>query len=114
MAYGILVDYQYCTNCHTCEVACKMEHNLPTGQFGVKVAEVGPYAIDEENDHWQLSYVPCFTDQCDMCAARTKKGKLPACVHNCYTGSMYYGTIEELSKKMEEKPEMILVRPKHA
>lgn len=49
-----------------------------------------------------------------MCAARTAKGKLPACVHGCYTGSMLYGAIEELAKKMDEKPEMVLFRPKNA
>lgn len=114
MAYGILIDYQYCTGCHACEVACKMENDLPTGQFGVKVNEIGSYAIDEERDIWQLSYIPNFTDQCNMCAARTARGKLPACVHNCYTGSMFYGTIEELAEKMAEKPEQVLFRPKHA
>lgn len=114
MSYGILIDYQYCTNCHTCEVSCKMEHDLPTGQYGVKVMEIGPYAVDEEADDWVLTYVPCFTKQCDLCADRTAKGKLPSCVHNCYTGSMFYGPLDELVKKMEEKPEMVLFRPKQA
>ena len=114
MSYGILVDYEYCTNCHTCEVACKMERALPYGQFGVKVMEVGPWAVDEENDEWVLEYVPTFTDQCDMCADRVGKGKLPACVHNCYTGSMKFGTMEELAKEMDRKPHQVLFRPAKA
>jgi serine/threonine protein kinase len=24
--YGLLIDYEYCTGCHSCEVACQMEH----------------------------------------------------------------------------------------
>ena len=34
---GILVDYQYCTGCYSCEVACQSELDLPLGQWGVKV-----------------------------------------------------------------------------
>ena len=29
---GILVDYQYCTGCYSCEVACKSKLDLPLGQ----------------------------------------------------------------------------------
>ena len=39
---------------------------------------------------------------------------LPACAHSCYTGSMLYGPLDELLAKMEEKPEMVLFRPKNA
>ena len=35
---GILVDYQYCTGCYSCEVACQAEHELPLEQWGVKVS----------------------------------------------------------------------------
>ena len=31
---GILVDYQYCTGCYSCEVACQSELDLPLGQWG--------------------------------------------------------------------------------
>ena len=34
---GILVDYQYCTGCYSCEVACQSELELPLGQWGVRV-----------------------------------------------------------------------------
>ena len=36
---GLLIDYQYCTGCHTCEVACQQEHNYPAGKFGITVTE---------------------------------------------------------------------------
>lgn len=32
--YGMLVDYEYCTGCHACEVACKQEHRIPAGRVG--------------------------------------------------------------------------------
>ena len=36
---GLLIDYDYCTGCHTCEVACQQEHSYPAGEFGIKVTE---------------------------------------------------------------------------
>lgn len=27
-SYGLLIDYDYCTGCHSCETACKMELGL--------------------------------------------------------------------------------------
>jgi Fe-S-cluster-containing dehydrogenase component len=108
--YGILIDYEYCTGCHTCEVACKMEHNLPTGQYGIKIAEIGPWQISD--DKWQLSYIPVPTDQCNLCGKRLSKGKQPACVHNCQSGVMKFGTVEELTNEMNKKSRMVLFTPK--
>lgn len=104
--YGILIDYEFCTNCHTCEVACKKEHNLPVGQFGIKTLEYGP--VKNIKGDWEWTYLPLPTELCDLCAERTAKGKLPTCVHHCQSGIMYYGTLTELAEKMAEKPKMVL------
>ena len=40
---GILINYEYCTGCHSCEVACRNELGLAAGEFGIKLTEVGPY-----------------------------------------------------------------------
>ncbi|NTU90058.1 MAG: oxidoreductase, partial [Actinobacteria bacterium] len=45
--YGLLVNFEFCTGCHSCEVACKKYLNLPKGEFGIKVTEVGPYQYAE-------------------------------------------------------------------
>lgn len=100
--YGILIDYEWCTGCHSCEFACQMEHQYPVGQTGILVNEIGPWEIEE--DVWQLAYMPVPTDQCDLCAARTEMGKLPTCVSHCQAKCMEYGTLEELSAKLTEKP----------
>ena len=31
--YGLLIDYEYCSGCHACETACKMEHDLSEESF---------------------------------------------------------------------------------
>ena len=39
--HGLLVDYEYCTGCHACEVACKQEHRIPARKAGgIKIIEL--------------------------------------------------------------------------
>ncbi len=107
---GMLIDYEFCTGCHSCEVACQMEHGLPVGQFGIKLAEVGPWQI--EGDRWQYSYVPVPTEQCNLCGARLAHGKKPACVQACQAAVMEVGPVEELAKRMSEKSHLVLFTPR--
>lgn len=103
---GILIDYEWCTGCHTCETACQMEHDLPIGQFGITLSEIGPYKFGE--DKWQFAYVPIPTDQCDFCEERLAKGKQPACMHHCQAQCLEVGPLDELVKKMTEKRKTVL------
>jgi Fe-S-cluster-containing dehydrogenase component len=103
--YGILIDYEFCSGCHACEVGCKTEHNRPRGDFGIKILQDGPR--QNSNGTWEYSYVPVPTSLCDLCSDRVAKGKLPNCVHHCQAGVMVFGTIEELARKMD-KPTMAI------
>lgn len=103
---GLLIDYEFCTGCHSCEVACKKELNLPAGQFGIKVLEDGPRRLINGKYEWR--YIPTPTDQCNLCADRVAAGKLPTCVHHCQASVMTYGTIEELAVKASEKAKTVL------
>lgn len=102
---GLFIDYEYCTGCHACEMACQMEHGLPVGRYGIKVAEIGPWQI--EGDKWQYDFVPIPTDECDLCAERVAAGKKPTCVHHCQAAVMKYGDIEELQASMNEKRKVV-------
>ncbi len=104
--YGLLIDYDWCTGCHTCEVACQMEHSLPPDQWGIKLTEVGPWEYAPEK--WQYAYMPVPTDQCDLCARRTAEGKLPTCVHHCQAQCIHYGPLDELAKKLPGKTKQTL------
>lgn len=106
--YGLLIDYDFCTGCHSCEVACKKEHGLPVGQWGIKLAEDGPRKM--LNGKWDWTYVPIPTQLCDLCAARVEMGKLPTCVHHCQAGVMEYGAVTELALKINGK-RMVLFAP---
>ena len=37
--YGLLIDNYWCTGCHTCEIACRNEHDLEPGCWGIRVRE---------------------------------------------------------------------------
>lgn len=97
----ILVDYEYCTGCHTCEVACQQEHGLEAEQFGIKLTQIGPDQITDRK--WQYEFVPIPTERCDKCASRLAAGKEPSCVQHCQAGCLKLRTLEELGELINKK-----------
>ena len=104
---GLLIDFEYCTGCHSCEVACRNEKEIGLGKWGIKLTEVGPFEIG--NGEWEWSYIPVPTKLCDLCEDRIAEGKKPACVHHCPASVMDFGPIEELVKKMEAKEKKVTI-----
>ncbi len=45
---GLMIDYEYCTGCQSCEIACKNEHGFPLDKWGIKMMEFGPIEMDGE------------------------------------------------------------------
>ncbi len=114
MDYGLLIDYKWCTGCHSCEVACQQVHEgfapkTVGGEHkeGIKLHEIGPYSLGENKFQWE--FIPVPTEFCDLCKQRTERGKLPACVGPCQGACIKYGTIEELAKEMTSD-HMVLFR----
>ena len=100
MKKALLIDYKYCTGCHTCEVACQKVLGLEPGKFGIKLTQIGP---DEyEPRKWQYEFVPVPTDRCDRCEGRLERGKQALCVQSCQAGCMYIGEVEEMAKKITD------------
>ena len=97
---GLMIDYMLCTGCHSCEVSCKLEKGLPTGTYGIKLADDKPWQIDE--DTWEYKWIPIPTKLCDLCEDRVAADKKPACVLHCCSHCMYYGTLKELAEQMDE------------
>jgi Fe-S-cluster-containing dehydrogenase component len=106
---GLLIQYDYCTGCHACEVACKKEKQLPAGEFGITVFQYGP--AKTRDGRWDYFYLPAPTDHCDLCADRLAAGKLPACVHNCQSKVMEYGDLQALAAKMTDINKCALFSP---
>lgn len=109
---ALLIDYEYCCGCHTCEVACQKEHDYPVEVWGMYLNQMGPYRYEDFHDVILYDYFPMPTKLCDLCGERTAKGELPTCVKHCQTNCIKYGTVEELAKDLEAKPNQYLVVPK--
>jgi Fe-S-cluster-containing dehydrogenase component len=101
---GILIDYHYCTGCHSCEVACQQEHGFPAGTFGIVVTE----HILNNRDGLSIDYVPFKTDLCTLCGHLTARGEEPSCVKHCQSKCMYFGPLDELLEEMKKRPKMLL------
>ena len=108
--YGLLIDYKYCTNCHSCEVACQQEKGLGVDEFGIRVFEARPErknaAID---DAWDFTYLPMPTWRCDLCAERMDAGRKPMCVKHCLAACMQVGPMEELAVKAKELGDKVAI-----
>lgn len=109
MKNGILIDTKLCTGCHTCELACKNEHDLPEGEFGIKILELGPWKLGG-GKQWEFRYLPMLTKSCDLCAQRVEQGLRPNCVFHCPASVMEYGPVDQLSRRMDDLGEMALIQ----
>ncbi len=106
---GLLIDYEYCTGCFACQVACCQEHGWQAPLSGIKVMEI---VQDMPKDKAYLTFMPFPTELCVLCAKRTKKGLDPACVQHCMANCMTYGNLTELARELEKKPRMVLWSPR--
>ncbi|MBE0598957.1 MAG: 4Fe-4S binding protein [Desulfuromonadales bacterium] len=106
--YGLMIDYDFCTGCHTCEVACQQEHDYPAGKCGIKLTKF-EYETFEK---LCIDYLPFPNDLCDLCKDRVAAGELPSCVKHCQAAVMKYGPVDELVKDLEERHKRVLFVPK--
>lgn len=107
MATGILIDYEYCTGCHSCEIACAVSHDLPNKRCGVHVHHEGAWPITEQ--HWQDAYLPVFTDACNLCKeGESAHDGVPMCVHHCQANVIKIGDLDTLSKELAIKSKQVL------
>ena len=98
--YALVIDYKYCTGCHSCEVACRHEKGIEDmEQWGIKLAEFGPQMMDGK---WYWNYVAVPSSLCDLCEERIEAGKKPACAHHCLAQCMEAVKLEDVGAKMAE------------
>lgn len=104
---ALLLDYKWCSGCHSCELVCQMKNELPPDQFGIRVNEVGPW--EYAPDKWMLSYFPVLTKQCNLCADRQAQGKLPSCVQHCQANCIQIMDAREAAKRAAENPHCLMM-----
>lgn len=109
MKNGLLINYDFCTGCHGCEVACKKEHGYDLDQFGIKLTQYGP--VEYVPGKWDYIFVPVPTSLCNLCHKRVSEGKLPSCVKHCSAQVMSYGTVEELAAQVGDRDKCVIFVP---
>ena len=67
----LYVDYEWCSGCHACELACKQEHDLKTDEWGIRVIE----RMYRGKEKVVIEYVPIPTEYCDFCLNRVRQGQ---------------------------------------
>lgn len=95
---ALLFNYEYCSGCKSCEIACRNHLGLGLGEWGIKVTEIKPFGISDGNE-MEWIYQPIPTKLCDRCEDRVAEGKKPACVHTCLAFCIEYGTLEEMTER---------------
>jgi Fe-S-cluster-containing dehydrogenase component len=107
--YGLLIDYEYCTGCQACSLACAQEYGWGPGMSGMRVTEI---VQNLPGDKHYLVYLPFPTELCVLCRPRTKKGLQPACAAHCMADVIRWGRLEKLSKELGSKPRLVLWSPR--
>ena len=102
--YSLMVDYKYCTGCHSCEIACNQEYNRPMGVSGIKVFE----STIKTGKVFNIDYMPVKTDLCSFCAGRIKKGKQPSCVQHCLSGCLQVREAQAISDAVNDNTRMMI------
>lgn len=68
--HGVLINYELCTGCYACEVACQQENQLQAGVKWVHVVRQGPVRADGK---LLMNFLPILCMHCEK----------PACVQAC-------------------------------
>jgi len=71
----LMINSSLCIGCQSCEVACKLEHDMPQGPRPVKIIQVGPF---DEGGRLFMTFQAVTCYHCDR----------PQCVTACPTGAM--------------------------
>ncbi len=104
---GLLIDYENCTGCYACVVACIQEHEYPQDKSGIVVNEI----VTEGVDRVRIDNLVFPTELCDLCAKRVSGGEVPACVKHCQSSCIYFGPLDDLAKKMDGMERSALYAP---
>jgi len=97
--HALVVDYNCCSGCHSCEIACNQEYNFPIGVSGIKVYE----STMKCGNRVFVNYIPVRTDLCTFCVRQLKKGKQPSCVQHCLANCLEIKAISELAQNLGTK-----------
>ena len=86
----VVIDYDWCIGCRYCEAACPYWAR----RFNFTAPEIQADQLNPSMAY--LSNRPRYKgvmEKCTYCLQRTRKGRLPACLEVCPTGSRKFGNV---------------------
>ncbi|GAB6171373.1 4Fe-4S dicluster domain-containing protein [Paradesulfitobacterium aromaticivorans] len=66
--YGMVIDLKRCIGCHTCEIACKLENDVPMGMYWNRILTEGGKYMDTPKGEYpnvQRGYLPLACQHCE-------------------------------------------------
>lgn len=100
-AMGMLVDYDYCTGCHSCEVSCKERFDMAEDEWGIKLADNGHGVTARPTGNGTTCPSPPRNATC--APTGLPPGKKALCEQHCQALVITVGPLDELAKKMTKK-----------
>ncbi len=94
-----VIDYDWCIGCRYCEAACPYWAR----RFNFAKSTLDPEKINPDMTY--LSNRPRskgVMEKCHFCLQRTRRGKQPACLEVCPTGSRKFGNILDPQSEVSE------------
>lgn len=87
---GFVVDLRRCIGCHACSVACKTAHDIPLGEFPLRVRWLP--RLNQET----FAFVPVFSESlCGDDPESAAAGLEPACARACPTDALVSGDFDD-------------------
>lgn len=106
LSLAMMIDYEYCSGCCECELACVIRHGGNPDAAGIRVVKLGPW--QKPDGSIQFDFLPVVSDWCDLCGTQQSECYSTECARRCPNNCITCGTIEELTHYSELKPKIIL------
>ena len=86
----VVIDYNWCIGCRYCQAACPYwARRFNYTQPGLSKQDINPDMAYFSNRPRKKGVM----EKCHFCLQRTRKGRYPACVEICPTGSRKFGNV---------------------